>query len=165
MTFDPTVLTLLLAMALMVLAAAEDVRALRIPNWLVAGIGLCWLAMLPLAAPGFGTIFAHLLTAACVLLVGILLFAKGWLGAGDGKLLAVCALWIGPEGALTFAAATTILGGAVAVLLAVLLSTRFSHLPLHDCAPVRERSVPYGVAIAVAAIGTMSFHAPALLGT
>ncbi len=62
----------------------------RVPLGLLAVFGVY--AAIAQVAP----LWTHLVTAAVLLLVGFGLFVAGALGGGDGKLLAVAGLWIGP---------------------------------------------------------------------
>ena len=72
-----------------------------VPHWVVATLLALWLVAC-VFAPGSpaldagGSIVASALCGAGALLAGFALHAFGWLGAGDGKLLAVMALWLGP---------------------------------------------------------------------
>ena len=84
--------------ALLALAAVwTDLTRREIPHWIPAGLALFWLAAVLLepralnAAPING-----LACGAGGLALGFVLHALGWLGGGDGKLLAVLALWLGP---------------------------------------------------------------------
>jgi len=80
-------------------AAICDVRYLTIPNQL----HLIMIGLLPGAFaldPGFQTavlddLWLRLVLGVAMLALGFCLFAKGWLGGGDAKLLAVLSLWIG----------------------------------------------------------------------
>ncbi len=55
--------------------------------------------------------------AAAVFLGGAVLFARGYLGGGDVKLLAAATLWAGPAGTPTLLMLTGVLGGALALFL------------------------------------------------
>ena len=50
------------------------------------------------------------------LAVGYLFFRAGWLGGGDGKLLGVLALWLGPNDVGLWLLATAVLGLLLVVL-------------------------------------------------
>ncbi len=112
------------------------------------------------AAPG-------LLAAALVLLLGYLLFAMRWVGAGDVKLMAVLCLWMG-EQSFAFLIVTSLCGGMLALglpllrsietMLALLLVRLQSMLPGGPWPlpmALREQSlpgIPYGLAIAAGAL-------------
>jgi prepilin peptidase CpaA len=117
MTSDsiPTVAVLVIA----ALAVASDVRTRRIPNLLTFGAAA--------AALGFSVIEGGVngtMTALLAWFVGAALFfpffALGGMGAGDVKLLAALAAWLGPADAVYLAAFAAIAGGAIAVVVALL---------------------------------------------
>ena len=90
-------------------AAAIDVRARRIPNWLTfpliaTGLAQSWLAGSAIAP---AQSFAGLLVG-----VGLtfILFALGPIGAGDVKLLAGIGAWVGPLAVVQIFAATSAAG-------------------------------------------------------
>jgi prepilin peptidase CpaA len=140
---------------LLALAAVLDLLTFRIPNKLTLGLAGAFLLVAPfsgLGATGFGM---HVAAGGLTLLVGMLLFAPGWIGGGDAKLLAAVSLWFGFEHLLEFTLLAAVLGGALG--LAVLMYRR-SPVPafpsqewavrLHD----RKAGIPYGVALAGAAL-------------
>jgi prepilin peptidase CpaA len=143
-----------LAIGMLALVVWEDVRWRRIPNAVsaaVAGLGLMRLA---LAGDGEAMVFAFA-AAALVFLGALILFWRGWLGGGDAKLLGAVPLLIGAHDVPVFLVLTSLLGGVLA--LAVLAGARlggpfFYLLPAGAAAePAGRPSVPYGVAIALAA--------------
>lgn len=140
----------------MAFAAFKDVATMTISNRLVLVLAVAFLVLAPLAGLGFGAILAAGLAAAAMLAIGIALFSFGWIGGGDAKLAAVAVLWLGPSMLVSFALYASIAG---AVLTLIILQYRKMSLPLalgrmswaarlHD----PQAGVPYGVALAVAAI-------------
>jgi prepilin peptidase CpaA len=103
---------------LLALACVSDLRTRRIPN------------VLTFSATAIALLF-HLLTggwsaagwsiAGCVLgaLLFFPMFALRGMGAGDVKLLAAVGAWLGPGQVAAVALATSIAGGAVALVVAV----------------------------------------------
>jgi prepilin peptidase CpaA len=153
----------------MAAAAFEDFRRLVIPNLLPILLCALWPVYFA-AAPGFSPSFYGALAAigcaAAVFVVGAVLFARGYLGGGDVKLLSAATLWVGPAGTPTLLMLTSVLGGALALFLLMPLGGQIAAAargmlgqpPIHV-----ERGlampVPYGVAIAGAAlIVTLSPH-------
>jgi len=144
----------------MIVAAAYDVATMTIPNWLsivlVATFPLFVLAHgMPAAAAG-----AHAAVGAAALALGFGLFAAGYVGGGDAKLLAATSLWVGWHAYLPYVFFTGLIGGALA--LAVLFVRQF---PL----PVRLASqpwiarlhtpgggIPYGVALAAGGLAVFA---------
>jgi len=148
--FFPRALLLALAAALLVAGGVEDVRHRTIGNRKNAALALlapAWwwasgLAPWPDMLLQFGL-------AGLVFLPFVGLFALGWMGGGDVKLLGALALWL-PLGAFAeMLAVMSLVGGAITLLLMV--ESRLRRRP-------GAIEVPYGVAIAVAAM-------PMLAGT
>jgi len=145
---------------LMATSAIEDFRRLIIPNGLIVGLCVLWplhvatAPALTLVAAGFAA-----LCAAGVFIVGALLFSRGLIGGGDVKLLAAATLWAGPAATVSLLVWTGVLGGMLCLLLlspfgGLLAALRpILHGPSADPAGGAGRVlVPYGVAIAVAAL-------------
>jgi prepilin peptidase CpaA len=91
------------------------------------------------------------------LLVGMGLFALGWIGGGDAKLLAACCLWFGWPDAQLFLLDTALAGGAFAFLLIMARGQLIRpFLPLLGGWAGRltqpGEPAPYGVAIALGAL-------------
>ena len=110
----PVYIRLIPLFVLLVWAAAVDLRARRIPNWLTLTVAITGLTQSFFAArttsPG---------SAVLGLLVGFtlpfLLFAIGALGGGDVKLLAGVGAWVGPGPALAVFALAAIVGMVVVI--------------------------------------------------
>lgn len=155
----PTDLLLIAFAGLMAAAALSDAARYTIPNWLCAIIALVF----PLAALSAGlgwTGFAlHLAGGFAMLVAGFALFAPGWIGGGDAKLLAAGALWFSGMDLVAFVFHTAIAGGLLVLLL----------IGVRRCVPMFQLSpgwvartplasgapVPYGIAIAAGALWTL----------
>ncbi len=149
----------LAALALLALclaaAAVSDMVKYRIPNMLCLGVAGAFVlyafgAPLTLAALG-----AHAAAGLAVLVVGTLAFAMRIMGGGDAKLMAAVALWLGWQGLPPFLLLMALIGGALGLLL--LLARRLGPQPVPDgrwwsLLLRRQSGVPYGVAIALAAL-------------
>ena len=146
--------------ALLVVAALRDLISFTIPNW----ISLSLVAAFPVVALVAGLpltdIGVHALVGAAALVVGVGLFALGWVGGGDAKLLGAAALWLGWPGVGPFLVATALAGG---VLTGLLLGLRSGFLgawasqgpPWLARLARPGEPVPYGVAIAVGALAAL----------
>jgi len=149
---------------LVIVAALKDVTSFTIPNWisltLVAAFFLGALAAgLPL--PVIGKCAA---VGGCVLLISMAMFALNWIGGGDAKLFAACALWMGWPAVLPFLLATALAGGALALLLLQMRSAMFKALvdmgpPWLGRLAAKGGDAPYGLAIAIGALITVP-HSP-----
>jgi len=159
------ILALSLFTAVMAVAAFEDVRWLTIPNLLPLLLCAAWPFYVAAAPVPGGTLGAALGAAGCALAVflgGAVLFARGWLGGGDVKLLSAATLWAGAPQALGLLVVTGLLGGALALILLSPLGKFASAArrllgprdtpPSHPGAPEPAVPVPYGVAIAGAGV-------------
>jgi len=100
---------------LLLLAAAWDVRVRRIPNGLVACAALLGVAF-AMTRSGVG---AGLASALAGVALGLLIWLPCWLlemvGAGDVKLFAAGAAWLGPELALRASLYAALAGGVLAL--------------------------------------------------
>ena len=142
----------------MTVAAFEDFRRLVIPNLLPIVLCVLWPFYFA-AAPSLYGALAAIGCAAAVFLVGAVLFARGWLGGGDVKLLAAATLWVGPAGTPSLLLLTSVLGGALALFLLLPLGGQIAVAArgMLGQPPISaERGlampIPYGVAIAGAAL-------------
>lgn len=147
---------LLMFPAIMAFAGSIDLLTMTIPN----RVSLALVATFPLAAMLIGmdwmTFASHLGAGALMLVVGIGMFARGWLGGGDAKLLAAAALWLGFEHLAGYLLLVAIAGGALALLVLsyrnwvppVWILGQHWAMRLHD----RKVGIPYGIALAAAAL-------------
>ncbi len=149
------VVVLLFPLAL-VYAAVRDLTSYVIPNWISLAILADFFVGAAVGSLEMSAIGWHLSAGLAVLIVGILLYARGILGGGDAKLLAACAVWVGWAGLLQFGLLVAVSGGLLALVIIGL--RRVGHHPsLSDTAWVRrlasaEHGVPYAVAIGVGGI-------------
>lgn len=142
---DPIKYGLLAALAMALLVAAfTDLRHRRIGNWLTLAIAVCaplfwWadgLSLWPEVAIQIGVALGTF-----AVLAG--LFAFGWMGGGDVKLLTALALWIAPLAFLNLLLMMALLGGVLTLAFSAWHVTRRRKDRL---------AIPYGVAIALAGL-------------
>ena len=149
------------------IAVFTDLRSRRIPNWLTVTGAFAGLVLASVEVGGFPG--AALVAVSLALALTFPLFALGGLGAGDAKLLAAVAAFVGPAGLLSVVLYGGVAGGVLAivstirrgVILPVLLGTQNLILYMLTLGRRGERTVidapgahtvPYGVAIAAGAI-------------
>ena len=142
---------------LAIVAAARDLASYTIPNWISLALagGFCLLAAtagLPLES-----LEAHAAAGAAALIAGMALFALGWVGGGDAKLLAACCLWFGWPDTQAFLLDTALAGGAFALVLLIFRSQRMRLIIPAFTGWVGRlitpgEPAPYGVAIALGAL-------------
>ncbi|NQE64003.1 prepilin peptidase [Caulobacter sp. RHG1] len=151
-------ITLLLVFpVLAVIGGLKDLTSYTIPNWIsLALIAAFFPAALISGAP-LGEIGLCLAVGLGALVLGMGMFAAGWIGGGDGKLFAVCALWVGASGALPFLLYTCLAGGALTFAILFLRSGFFTPIVAGGPGWLRNLGkeggdLPYGVAIAIGAL-------------
>ena len=142
--------------ACMVWAALHDLRTMRIPNACVLATVAAFALVVPFGELGWFAVLDHVVAMGGVLVFCFALFMFNKLGAGDGKLMAAVALWVGPSGLLSFAVYTALFGGglALAVLMmrSSLLPVRMATHPIVERLQNEDRAIPYALAIAPAAL-------------
>ena len=159
-------LVLTLLPALLILTAIWDITSFTIPNYLILALLTLFIVFaggnaISGTGLGWGDAAFHLLAGVIGLALGMVLFATGVIGGGDAKLFAVITLWLGLNALFQYALLVTLLGG---VLTLAILFVRRSPLPLfllkyewvrrlHD----RKAGIPYGVALAAAALMTLPY--------
>ena len=144
-----------LAIALLI-AAFTDIRSRTIHNWLNIAIAVSaplfwWAAGLDLW-PGVA-MQVGVAIAAFAVLAG--LFALGWMGGGDVKLLTALALWVPPEAFLKLLVVMALAGGVLTIVMGAWHVTRRRKDRL---------AIPYGVAIAFAALWVIGTEGSAWAG-
>lgn len=140
---------------ILILAALDDVRRLRISN--ILPVALVALFVVHLVMTGVSPdLWQNLASFAAVLIVGAFLFAKGMLGGGDAKLLAGTALWFDLNGLMILLPAVAIVGGLTALLLVFIRwMVPAGAAAEGNWAALRRRGpIPYAVPICVGAIMT-----------
>ena len=133
---------------LLFVAAMEDLWRLQINDWVSGAVAAG--AFLAVAMDGpVGDVWQNLLLFALVLGLGTLLFARGWMGGGDVKLLAAVALWFDLDQGWKMLVAVAIAGGLEALLIMLLRMPPWPHSLREKLAVLRrDEEIPYGVAIA-----------------
>ena len=162
---------------LLVVACITDVRWRRVPNALVVVLALLGVAFSTWTDPWF----PGLGRAVSGLLVGFAIwigfYLVGGMGAGDVKLFAAAATWLGPTGAWQASLVAALLGGVLSVIalmiqrrlregserVAIAIST-MSVSPLGAVEPgvARKRYLPYGIALSGGAL--LIAWVPGILG-
>ena len=156
MAFVIQAISLTLFPAVMAFAASSDFFTMTIANRvsliLIGGFGL--LAIL--TGMSVHDALLHVGAGASVLVVAFALFSFGWIGGGDAKLAAATALWFGFNHLFDYLIYSSILGGALTLLL-----IQFRMFPLPHVLVGRDwierlhrrgGGIPYGIALAAAAL-------------
>ena len=129
---------------LLLWAAATDLRSRTIANRLNMAIALLapaywWASGLAI----WPDMAVQLALCACVFAVFAFMFAMGWMGGGDVKLLAALALWLPLYSMVQLLVAMSLLGGLLTLAV----------IALHRVRKIKTSpEIPYGVAIACAGL-------------
>lgn len=155
------ILVVVVLPTLLAAAAVLDLILYRIPNVIPASmIALFFAFTLLLVALGNPMSLSdtgfHLLAGALGLVLGMALFAAGWVGGGDAKLFAAALLWLGWDALYDYAMLVALLGGGLTLALIALRrlpmpmflmkQSWFARLADHTA------GIPYGIALALAAL-------------
>jgi len=148
---------------LVLVAALKDLVSFTIPNWISGALALAFTPAALLAGVPLAGIAAGLAVGVGVFALAAGMFALGWLGGGDAKLMAAAALWVGLRGLAPFAVYTAISGGVLAMALVALRSHWLRPIAVAGPAWARRlatpgEAAPYGVAIAVGALTAFALH-------
>ena len=134
---------------ILIIASVSDIRYRRIPNWCVVVLLVLFIPWI-FVGPEVSVLLS-LAAFAIFMAAGIILYAFGIWGAGDSKLIAAVALFVGWARLPLFLFATALAGGILALVIILWHAPRVRamlNVPTPDAA---RRNVPYGVAIAVGA--------------
>ena len=134
--------------AILVVAAAIDVRTFTISNKLNLAVALLaplyWLSV---ALPLWPDVGMHLAVSAGVFVLLAGAFYAGMMGGGDVKLAAALALWFSPQSTIKFLLLTSLAGGVLTLgVLAWHRAKRREGRP----------EIPYGVAIAFGGLAILT---------
>jgi prepilin peptidase CpaA len=154
MVADAIQLTLFPAM--MAFAASSDLLTMTISNRVSLILVAGFFALAAITGVSAMDLLSHLAAGCVVLVAAFGLFARGIIGGGDAKLAAAAALWLGFDHLLPFLLLASLFGGALSL---ALIWFRMAPLPeplgryawverLH----VKNGAVPYGIALAAAAL-------------
>jgi prepilin peptidase CpaA len=144
------------------IAAAADVAQRRVPNGVVAPLAVAGVAA-KWEGAGAGAAVAGILAGVAVVAVSLYPWRKGIVGAGDVKLAAAVAIWVGPDRLVPFLLFAGAAGLPVAIaarvghrlaLRRLVRAASASGVGLEAVAPPRE-SVPFAVAIALGALAVV----------
>lgn len=147
---------LLVFPAAMAFAGAMDLFTMTIPNRISIVLVVAFGVAAAMTGIGWAGLANHIGAGLLMLCVGIGMFALGWLGGGDAKLLAATALWIGFDYLVPYLLVAGIAGGllAIAILLyrsimpPLWLARQAWALRLH----ASRGGIPYGIALAAAGL-------------
>ncbi|MBL4871249.1 MAG: prepilin peptidase [Robiginitomaculum sp.] len=142
----------------MLAASWSDLTSMTIPNWISLVLIAGFLIVTPFVWQGWGVFGTHILVGLACFSAGLAMFALGWMGGGDAKLLAATSLWWVWSDLFQYLFYTTIAGGMLALFLIFgrkyipvsVLKTGWAKRLLKD-----EKKMPYGLALAFGALAVL----------
>ncbi|MFI4974861.1 MAG: prepilin peptidase [Caulobacterales bacterium] len=142
---------------LVIVAGVKDLSTFTIPNWISVALATAFVPAALTAGMTPAAIGLCVLVGAGTLVLGAGMFAFGWIGGGDAKLMAAASLWLGVKALAPFAIYTALAGGALALSLLALRSAWVRPYAMVGPSWVGRlatpgESAPYGVAIAIGAL-------------
>ena len=141
--------------AAMAFAASMDLLTMTIPNRISLTLIAAFLVAVPVTGMPWDQFIWHLGAGGLVLSFGIAMFALGWMGGGDAKLIAAASLWVGFENLPMFLAQIAVLGGVLSVAILAYRSFPIGSRPIPKWAARLHTAgggIPYGIAIAGGAL-------------
>lgn len=142
--------------AAMAFAGSMDLFTMTIPNRISIGLIIGFVVAAPFSGMDAMGLLGHVGAGALMLAVGIGMFALGWLGGGDAKLLAAAALWLGFDRLLEYLLYVAMAGGLLALSILIYRSIA---PPLWLCREewamrlhAKTGGIPYGIALAAAGL-------------
>lgn len=146
----------------MIAAAYSDATTMKIPNVISLILIAAFFLMQPFIFQGWDVLGTHLIVGGVFFLVGFAMFAFGWLGGGDAKLMAATALWWQWSDVAMYISYTTLVGAALAIILLfgrkiLPVNVLMSQIPLAMFK--EEKNMPYGLALAAGALLTLPHSA------
>ena len=142
--------------AAMAFAGAMDLLTMTIPNRISIVLVAAFAVAAVMMGIGWWALASHIGAGVLMLTIGIGMFALGWLGGGDAKLLAATALWLGFDHLLSYLLLTAIAGGALSLSILfyrrmmppLWLASQTWAMNLHGA----KAGIPYGIALAAAGL-------------
>ena len=156
----------------MVIAAARDLAAWSLPNWLTLCVAFGYFAWAWASGAGWGAVGWAVAAGLLVLGIGYLFYELRLWGAGDGKMAAAVALWIGLGlnfDLFRFFLVVSLAGGVLAIAsLAIHFATGKPQVPPGDDPGLKaaqrnplKAKARYGAAIAIGGLDFWLWHSQA----
>jgi prepilin peptidase CpaA len=147
---------LMLFPTLMAFAASSDLLTMTISNRVSIAVAVGFFVLALMSGMGPVEVLSLAGAAAVVMIVTFGFFTRGWMGGGDAKLAAATAMWLGFDHLMNYLIYTSLLGGALTLMLIEfrlvplpgLLAGQFWAQRLHR----QGGDIPYGIALAGAAL-------------
>jgi len=142
----------------MLAAALKDASTMTIPNWISLVLLGAFVVCFPFVWQGLPNFGEHMASGLLMFAIGFAMFAFGWLGGGDAKLMAATSFWWTFSDLFLYVAYTTVAGGAIAFFILAgrkFIPVRVMTAPWMHTMFKDNKKMPYGLALAVGALATL----------
>ena len=134
---------------LLLLAAIEDGWRLQISDWTSGAVAASAFLAIAVDGPIVG-LWQNFMLFVAVLVIGTAMFARGWMGGGDIKLLAASALWFDLSNGWKLLVSIALAGAVVALAVILLRSLSWPETVRQRVLLLKPREgIAYGIAIAL----------------
>lgn len=142
----------------MLTAAIKDASTMTIPNWVSLVLLVAFAVCMPFVWQGLPNFGQHIGSGLGMFALGFAMFAFGWLGGGDAKLMAATSFWWTFSDLVLYVVYTTFAGGVLALFIMVgrryipvrVMTAPWMHTMFRD-----QKKMPYGLALAFGALATL----------
>lgn len=145
----------------LIFAGITDAMSFTIPNRISLLLFIAFVVLVPFSDLTLAEIGSHVMVGFLMLVVGFILFARGYFGGGDAKIIAVASLWLGPEYTGMFVLFAAIYGGALSVIVLKIYQTPLPSFLANQKWLVNYQTgtaaVPYGIAIGLAGLSVYPY--------
>ena len=138
-----------LLLLLLLAGAIEDAWRLQISDWTSGMVAILAFVVIAMAGP-IGALWQNILLFVGVLAIGTMMFARGWMGGGDIKLLAASSLWFDLSSGWRLLVAIALAGGIVALFVILVRKLPWPAQWRDRVLLLKRREgIAYGIAIAL----------------
>lgn len=140
----------------LIYAGISDAMTFTISNKVSLALFAGFILLVPFSNLSLAEIGTHVAVGFLMLVLGFILFARGYFGGGDAKIIAAASLWLGPDYTGMFVLFAAFYGGLLSLIVLKIYSTPLSGFLANQKWLVNYQTgtaaVPYGVAIGLSGL-------------
>ncbi len=139
-----------------IFAAISDALSFTISNKISLALFAGFILLVPFSGLSLAEIGTHIIVGFLMLVMGFILFARGYFGGGDAKIVAVASLWLGPDYTGLFILFAAVYGGILSLIILKIYTTPLPPFLANQKWLVNYQTgaaaVPYGIAIGLSGL-------------